>query len=94
MAGTFNKEVVVSKVKKFLVVVAIVSTLGSSLACGGSTWCHPNRNTVQAFEQDKFECEAQAYSMSNNYGATGNPFIIIDFFKRCMRIKGWYECDN
>lgn len=70
----------------FLVLIVVVTS-----GCAKIHYVHPNpaMNTPAEFEKAKYECEGEAYRRAALFGAPGNPLIIFDEMKRCLRYKGW-----
>ena len=79
------------KMKSITVLVLSFALLCS---CAPTKFCHPSKNASQ-FESDKYDCENMAYAKANNFGAAGNPLIIIDETRRCLQLKhGWRKCNE
>ena len=59
--------------------------------CAKTIFVHPTKN-AQDFEHDKYECQLIAEQSAANWGAQGNPFVIADKTKECLKKKyGWRE---
>lgn len=74
---------------KKLILLATVLTLAG--CAGNKVWTKPG-GTEQSFQQDKWECQAQASQMANAMGDPNNPFnayMVADFTKDCLRMRGW-----
>ena len=56
--------------------------------CAKTVYVHPTKGKRQ-FKKDKHDCTVEAEQRAANHGAHGNPFLIRDFLKECLRSKGW-----
>lgn len=59
-------------------------------ACATTTWEKPGA-TEADFERDKYECIKDGEQHAANQGFGGNPFIVAQRAKECMRVKGYTE---
>jgi hypothetical protein len=81
----------IGKMKRIAGLVLLLALL---FGCAPSKFCHSLKDASQ-FENDKYDCENMAYAKAHNFGAAGNPFIIIDETRRCLQLKhGWRKCDE
>lgn len=74
---------------KKLILLATVLTLAG--CAGNKVWMKPG-GTVQDFERDKWDCQAQASQMASAMGDPNNPFnalLVKDFTQDCLRTRGW-----
>jgi hypothetical protein len=69
----------------------------ASLFLGGCTptvFVHPTKNAAD-FERDKYECSLVATQFAANFGASGDPIMILGEMKRCLEFRyGWKPLKN
>jgi len=64
------------------------------VGCAPTVFLHPTKNELQ-FNRDKYDCRLVAQQSAANFGAAGNPLIIIDEINTCLQLKhGWTPQTN
>lgn len=68
------------------VVLAVVAALSGCVTPG--VWFNANKSQEQA-ELEAYQCRADGEQYAANLGFGGNPLIVADRFRECMRVHGY-----
>lgn len=69
---------------RYLLLIAALSLS----ACATGMWFNPNVTNEQA-QRDVYECRRDGEQYAANIGASGNPFLVADRYRECMKMKGY-----
>ena len=71
--------------KKLILLATVLILAGCA---GQRVWTKPG-GTPEKFQQDKWECQAQAGQISGGTGEYANPWLVKDLTMDCLRMRGW-----
>jgi ABC-type dipeptide/oligopeptide/nickel transport system ATPase component len=61
--------------------------------CGKSYWYSTTKDAT-AFQQDRFQCEAEAATYSTNMGQAGKKSMVEKRMADCMKLRGYGQADE
>jgi hypothetical protein len=79
-------------IKMMLAALALCVLTG----CGPNMeyWCHPTKNSVEAFPKEQYECQHDAYLRASLRKKKGDDDVIREEWVACMKSRGWLICEG
>ena len=72
--------------KRLITTALILLALPACVTPG--IWYNEHK-TQQEADMDGYQCRADGEQYAANLGFNGNPLIVIDRFRECMRVRGY-----
>ncbi|MDQ5987351.1 MAG: hypothetical protein CSYNP_03091 [Syntrophus sp. SKADARSKE-3] len=75
-----------------ILIAAMAAVIGLS-GCGKSYWYSTTKDAA-SFQQDHFQCEADAATYSSNMGQAGKKSVVEKRMADCMKLRGYGQAEE